>query len=90
MIQPLLDKILVKPEEAKKETEGGLLIPKANQETQAKGVVLAVGEGKEDQKMVLKEGDGVIFKKFAGTEIDTKEGKCLIMSQSDVLAKYEV
>lgn len=51
-----------------------------------RGKVIAVGEGTKDDKMVLKEGDEVLYGKYAGTELENEGEKYLIMRQSDVLA----
>ena len=53
-----------------------------------KGKVVAVGEGTKDEKMILEEGDEVLYGKYAGTELELDGEKFLIMRQSDVLAKF--
>ena len=47
---------------------------------------MAVGNGTKDEEMVLKEGDEVLYGKYAGTEVEFDQDKFLIMRQSDVLA----
>ena len=84
-IQPLADRVLVLPATAK-EKVGGIIIPDTAKEKPQRGKVIAVGEGTKDDKMVLKEGDEVLYGKYAGTELENEGEKYLIMRQSDVLA----
>ncbi len=85
-IKPLADRVLINPAKAEEKTVAGIIIPDTAKEKPLKGEVVAVGEGTKDQKMVLKAGDTVLFRKYAGTEIEVGEEKYLIMRQSDVLA----
>ena len=50
------------------------------------GTIVAVGKGTKDEEMVLKEGDTVLYGKYAGTELEFEGKKYLIMRQSDVVA----
>ena len=84
-IQPLADRGLVLPAPAE-EKVGGIIIPDTVKEKPQRGKVIAVGEGTKDDKMVLKEGDEVLYGKYAGTELENEGEKYLIMRQSDVLA----
>ena len=84
-IQPLADRVLVLPAPAE-EKVGGIIIPDTAKEKPQHGKVIAVGEGTKDDKMVLKEGDEVLYGKYAGTELEENGEKYLIMRQSDVLA----
>lgn len=84
-IQPLADRVLVLPAKAE-EKVGGIIIPDTAKEKPQRGKVIAVGEGTKDDKMVLKEGDEVLYGKYAGTELENEGEKYLIMRQSDVLA----
>ena len=86
-IKPLADRVLVKPAAAEEKTVSGIIIPDTAKEKPLKGEVKAVGEGTKDEKMVLKEGDQVLYGKYAGTEIEVEGEQMLIMRQSDVLAK---
>ncbi|NOZ22322.1 MAG: co-chaperone GroES [Planctomycetes bacterium] len=93
-IKPLDDRVVVEPLEAEEKTEGGIVLPDAAKEKPIKGKVVAVGPGalSDDGKripMSLKKGDLVIFGKFSGTEYKVKGKECLIMKESDVLAKVE-
>ena len=85
-IQPLADRVLVKPMAAEEKTIGGIIIPDSAKEKPLRGEVIAVGEGTKDEKMLLSEGDTVLYGKYAGTELEYDGEKYLIMRQSDVLA----
>jgi len=85
-IKPLADRVLVKPATAEEKTIGGIIIPDSAKEKPLKGEVMAVGNGTKDEEMVLKQGDKVLYGKYAGTEIEWNGEQFLIMRQSDVLA----
>lgn len=85
-IQPLADRVLIKPVAAEEKTVGGIIIPDSAKEKPLKGNVVAVGKGTKDEEMVLKAGDSVLYGKFAGTELELEGERFLIMRQSDVLA----
>lgn len=85
-IKPLADRVLILPSAAEEVTVAGIIIPDSAKEKPLKGKVVATGSGTKDEEMVLKEGDTVIFGKYAGTEIEFEGEKYLIMRQSDVLA----
>ena len=85
-IKPLADRVLIKPADAEAKTASGIIIPDSAKEKPLKGVVIAVGNGTKDEEMLLKEGDQVLYGKYAGTEIELDDNKYLIMRQSDVLA----
>lgn len=85
-IKPLADRVLIEPTAAEETTMSGIIIPDSAKEKPLKGTVLAVGNGTKDEEMVLKEGDLVLYGKYAGTEIEYEGKKYLIMRQSDVLA----
>ena len=87
-IKPLADRVLVLPTPAE-EKVGGIIIPDAAKEKPQRGKVLAVGQGTKDEVMILKEGNTVLYGKYAGTEIENGGEKYLIMRQSDVLAIVE-
>lgn len=84
-IQPLADRVLVLPAPAE-EKVGGIIIPDTAKEKPLNGTIVAVGEGTKDEKMILKEGDYVLYGKYAGTELEYEGEKYLMMRQSDVLA----
>ena len=88
-IKPLADRVLIQPAEAEKTTASGIVIPDSSEKKPVRGKVIAVGEGTKDEKMVLKEGDNVLYGKYAGTEVEGGDTKYLIMRQSDVLGIIE-
>ena len=85
-IQPLADRVLIKPAPAEEKTIGGIIIPDTAKEKTFKGEVMAVGQGTKDEEMVLKVGDVVLYGKYSGTEIEVENEKYLIVRQSEVLA----
>ena len=85
-IQPLADRVLITPAPAEEKTVGGIIIPDTTKEKPLQGTVVAVGEGKKDEPMILKAGDTVLYGKYAGTEIEYDGEKYLVMRQSDVVA----
>ena len=84
-IKPLADRVLVLPAQAE-EKVGGIIIPDTAKEKPQHGTVVATGEGTKDEKMILKDGDEVLYGKYSGTELEFEGTKYLIMRQSDVLA----
>ena len=84
-IKPLADRVLILPAPAE-EKIGGIIIPDTAKEKPLRGTVKAVGNGAKDEEMILKEGDTVLYGKYAGTELELDGEKYLIMRQSDVLA----
>ena len=85
-IKPLADRVVILPAPAEEKTIGGIIIPDTAKEKPLKGEVKAVGNGTKDEEMILKEGDQVLYGKYAGTEIEIDGTKYLIMRQSGVLA----
>ena len=84
-IKPLADRVQVLPAPAE-EKVCGIIIPDTAKEKPLQGKVIAAGKGTKDEEMVLKEGDVVLYGKYAGTEVEFEGEKYLIMRQSDVLA----
>lgn len=85
-IRPMADRVLIAPTAAEEVTLGGIIIPDSAKEKPLRGKVLAVGHGTKDEPMELKEGDEVLYGKYAGTEIELDGEKYLMMRQQDVLA----
>lgn len=85
-IKPLADRVLIEPAPAETKTVGGIIIPDTAKEKPLQGTIVAVGQGTKDEEMVLKEGDKVLYGKYAGTELEYEGTKYLMMRQSDVLA----
>jgi len=93
-IRPLNDRILVKRLEEEQKTKGGLFIPDSAKEKPAEGKVVAVGNGRLNDKgervaVELKAGDRVLFSKYGGTEIKIDGEDFLIMREDDILAIVE-
>ena len=88
-IKPLADRVIIEPIEADNKTTGGIIIPDSSTEKPQKGVVVAVGPGKEDEEMTLNVGDVVLFGKYGGTEINYEDKTYLVMRESDVYAVIE-
>ena len=87
-IKPLADRVLIEPAAAEEKTIGGIIIPDTAKEKPLQGKVVATGNGTKDEEMVVKEGDTVLYGKYAGTELEYDGVKYLIMRQSDILAIF--
>ena len=87
-IKPLADRVLILPAPAE-EKVGGIFIPEKKKKKPLRGKVVAAGNGTKDEEMILKEGDTVLYGKYAGTELEYEGTKYLMMRQSDVLAVIE-
>ena len=91
-MKPLGDRIVVKPLEAEAKTKGGIVLPDTAKEKPQEGKVVAVGRGKTlesgtVQAPEVKVGDKVLYGKYSGNEITTKEGEeLLVMREEDILA----
>ncbi len=93
-IRPLHDRIVVERLESEEKTPGGLYIPDTAKEKPQLGRILAVGKGriKDDgsvSPLEVKEGDRILFSKYAGTEIKLDGQEYLIMREDDVLGVVE-
>ena len=78
--------MLIEPAPAETKTVGGIIIPDTAKEKPLQGAIVAVGQGTKDEEMILKEGDVVLYGKYAGTELELEGKKYLVMRQSDVVA----
>lgn len=85
-VQPLHDRVIVKPATAEQKTAGGIIIPDTAKEKPQKGQVVAVGKGKKDEPMLVKVGDHVLYGKYSGTELQFEGQDYLIMREFDILA----
>jgi chaperonin GroES len=85
-IKPLGDRVVVQATEAEEKTASGIIIPDTAKEKPSQGKIVAVGKGKKDEPMTVKEGDTVLYGKYAGTEITIDGNDYLIMRESDVFA----
>ena len=91
-LQPLADRLAVKPIEREEVTKGGIFLPDTAKEKPQEGEVLAVGPGRlsEDGKRIamdVKVGDIVLYAKYGGTEIKLDDEDVIILRESDILAK---
>lgn len=85
-VKPLADRVLILPNPAEEMTAGGLIIPDTAKEKPLAGRVIAAGPGTKEVEMEVKEGDEVLYGKYAGTEITIEGETYLIMKQNDILA----
>ena len=90
-LQPLEDRIVVKPGEGEEKTASGLVIPDTAKEKPQEGEVLAVGPGRVDDNgnrvpLDVSEGDVVIFSKYGGTEVKYDGKELLLLNARDILA----
>ena len=93
-IRPLGDKIVIRVIEDAEQTSGGIFIPDSAKEKSQKGEVIAIGEGKINEKgdrdpMDVKVGEIVLFAKYAGTDVKVEKQDLKIMSVQDVLGVIE-
>lgn len=93
MIKPVGDRVVIEPIEKEVTTASGIVLPDTAKEKPQEGKVVAVGfrrnEKGEIQPLDVKEGDRVIFSKYAGTELKYQDKEYLIMRESDILAIFE-
>ncbi len=93
-LRPLNDRVIVKRMEEEARSAGGIIIPDSAKEKPIQGLVMAVGKGKlmddgSRSPMDLKEGDKVLFGKYAGTDVKHNDEELLIMREDDILAVVE-
>jgi len=93
-LEPLGDRVIVKPLETEEVSKGGIILPDTAKEKPQEGEIIAVGPGKIKDggariPMEVKVGDKVMFAKYAGTEVKLNNERLLIMSQSDIMAIKE-
>ena len=89
-IKPMEDRVLVKPIESESKTAAGIFLPESAKEKPVRGEVVAIGPGKlldngHRAQMSVKKGDTVVYGKYAGTEVELKGDKLLIMKESELL-----
>ncbi len=93
MLKPLGDKVIVKLEEVEETTKSGIVLAGTSKEKSQIAKIIAVGNGGlvdgKEVTMHVKEGDKVVFAKYAGTEIKYESEDYLILKQSDILAIVE-
>ncbi|MDY6856596.1 MAG: co-chaperone GroES [Thermodesulfobacteriota bacterium] len=89
-VRPVKDRVLVSRVKEEEKTKGGIIIPDSAKEKPMEGKIISTGDGKilEDRTKVpldVKEGDRVLFGKYAGTEIKIEGEEYLIMREDDIL-----
>ena len=90
-INPLADRVLVRPLDAGEVKKGSIIIPETAKEKPQEGEVIAVGKGRLNEKgeriaPEVKKGDKVLFRKYSGAEISVDEEKYLILQENEILA----
>jgi chaperonin GroES len=92
-IKPLGDRVVIKVKEEEETTKSGIVLPGSAKEKPQEGTVIAVGSGEivDGKKVALevKEGDTVLYSKYAGTEVKVGTDEYLVLKQNDILAIVE-
>ncbi|HDM79057.1 MAG TPA: co-chaperone GroES [Deltaproteobacteria bacterium] len=93
-LRPLRDRVIVRRLEEEEKTKGGIIIPDTAKEKPQQGEIIAVGNGKILENgttvpLTVKEGDKVLFSKYAGNEVKVEGEELLIMREDDILAVIE-
>ncbi len=91
-LQPLADRVVVKPMEREEKTKSGIYLPDTAKEKPQEGEVVAVGPGRvtDDGKRIaldIKVGDMVIYARYGGSEVKIEDEEFVILRESDILAK---
>ena len=93
-LKPLGDRVVIKPTPKEEVTKSGIVLPDTAKEKPQEGTIIAVGSGRLTEKgeripVELKEGQKVLYAKYAGTEFKVEGDEYLILSEKDVLAVVE-
>ena len=93
-IKPLEDRVLVKPMEAETKTKSGIYLPESAKEKPVQGTVVSVGPGRllddgKRQRMAVKSGDTVVYGRYAGSEVEIKGVKHLLIKENELLGIVE-
>jgi chaperonin GroES len=93
-IEPLEDRVVIRPLDAEEVTSSGLVIPDTAKEKPQEGEVIAVGPGRVDDngkriEVGVSEGDRVLYSKYAGTEVKIDGEELLVVSSRDILARIK-
>ena len=93
-LRPLGDRVVIKPTEREEVTKSGIVLPDTAKEKPQEGTIIAAGPGRvlddgKRESMDVKEGDKVLYAKYAGTEFKIEGDELLIVKQSDILAVVE-
>ena len=91
-LEPMADRMVVKPIEREEITKGGIVLPDTAKEKPQEGEVLAGGPGRMSDDgvripMDIKKGDVVLYSKYGGTEVKVEDEEFIILRESDILAK---
>ncbi|MGE5530705.1 MAG: co-chaperone GroES [Bacteroidota bacterium] len=91
MLQPLGDRVLIKPLAAEEKSAGGIILPEKAQEKPREGEVIEVGPGKLNDKgerkvLTVKKGDVVVYSEYGGTEISYEGTDYLLIDEGSILA----
>jgi len=91
LLRPLGDRVIIELLEAEEKTSSGIVLPGSAQEKPQEGKVIAVGNGVirdngQRTELEVKEGDRIIFSKYAGTELKYEGNEYLILRENDILA----
>ena len=93
-VRPLEDRVLIQPVQPETRTKSGIYLPESAKEKPMQGKVVAIGPGKllengERVKLGVKKGDVVVYGKYAGTEVEIKNSKHIILRESELLGVIE-
>jgi chaperonin GroES len=93
-LNPLGDRVIVKPSDPEEKTKGGIILPDTAKEKPIEGTIVATGPGKTTDegkivKLGVKVGDKVLYGKYSGTEVTVNGEEYLIMRESDIFAIVE-
>ena len=91
-IEPLGDRVVIKPTPKEEVSKGGIVLPDTAKEKPQEGKIIAAGPGRLTEEgnriaMEVKKGDKVIYSKYAGTEFKLDGDELIIMREGDILAK---
>jgi chaperonin GroES len=91
MLQPLGDRVLIKPLAAEEKSAGGIILPEKAQEKPREGEVIEVGPGKLNDKgerktLTVKKGDVVVYSEYGGTEVSFEGTDYLLIDEGSILA----
>ncbi len=86
-IQPIGERVLLKPKGREEKTSAGIYIPESAREEKKQGTVIAVGTTKEGKELPLKEGDTVLYGGYSNEEFEYEGQKLMLIKFEDILAK---
>jgi len=85
-LKPIGDRVVILPAPAEEKTSGGIIIPDTAKEKPQRGEVIAAGPGKDGNLLTVKEGDIVLYGKYAGQQLDLEGVEYLIVKEDEILA----